>query len=227
MVYQWPLSIPVFTNREDLLLTGSLFDDFTGQAINLTGTTLGPSNMSGFTGNNWTITDGSIITTSTTSITIPGFPIGNQLSSLSLTVAHNLAIKPADFVVISDPSGLNTMSGYVISYTASNGTLQVQIGWTFQFEIRVRRDHQWVDSGYTTWFDVGVQPDFGALIIASLGNGILITDVGFYQILILESQMKQINSGATYIAALTMTDSQNTRQVFLATLPILKGMVTN
>jgi hypothetical protein len=226
MMYQWPLSLPIFTNREDLLITGSIADDTTGNFISLNGITL--ALPSGFTSNAWTVTDGLIVTSSSTSITIPGFPTGNQLSSLSLTVGVGLGILVGDPIIIADTlTGLNTMTGYVISYTPSNGALNVQIGFTFEFEIRRRRDQQWTDSGYTTWFDIGVEPDFGPLLSASLGNGITITDVGFYQILIPESQVKTLTSGGTYMAALTITDSVNTRQIFLAELPMLKGGVTN
>jgi hypothetical protein len=226
MIYQWPLSLPVFTNREDLLITGSIADDFTGSFINLNGITL--AFASGFTGSAWTVTDGLISTSSVTSITIPGFPSGNQLSSLLLTVGVGLNILVGDPIVITDtPTGLNTMTGYVISYTPSNGALNVQIGFTFEFEIRRRRDQQWTDSGYTTWYDIGVEPDFGPLLSASLGTGITVTDVGFYQILIPESKVKTLTSGGTYMASLTITDSVNTRQIFLAELPILKGGVTN
>jgi len=226
-MYQWPISLPVFTNREDIIVTGSIADDFTGSFINLSGVSLA-ANMP-FTGSSWTITDGAIITTSTTPITIPYYPIGNQLSALTLTVGTGLGILPGDFVLIADPTGLNTMTGYVTSYTSSNGALVVQVGWTFQFEVRRRGGvHQDIEgSGYTTWFDIGVEDDFGPLIQASLGNGILITDVGFYQILIPESQVKTLHADQTYWASLTMTNSVDTRQIFKATLPMLTGGVTN
>jgi hypothetical protein len=223
-MYINPLLLPQFTNREDLLLTISLNDDDTGLPINLAGITL--VNPNGFTGSSWKVTDGSIITSSTTPLTIPGYPIGSQLSTLSLTVGTNLGIKPGDPITIADNTGLNTMTGYVVSY-ASTGALICQIGLTFQFEIRRGRPGD-AGTGYVTWYDFGVQNDQGPLLAAALGTGITITDVGFIQILLPEAQFKTLSHGpTTYAAALTMTDSVNTRQIFLAQLPVFSGGVTN
>jgi hypothetical protein len=59
-VYINPVLLPQFSNREDLLLTVSLFDDDTGQPIKVDGcTTALPF---AFTGTAWTVTDGPIIT---------------------------------------------------------------------------------------------------------------------------------------------------------------------
>src|ERR1700730_790351 len=130
-MYAFPVDLPQTSNREDLLLTISLFDDDTGTPVKLDGTTT--ATPAPFTAAAWTVTDGAISTTSATSITIPVYPIGNQLSALALTVGINLAILPGDPVMIADTAtGLNTMVGYVTSYTASNGALVCQIGCTFQ-----------------------------------------------------------------------------------------------
>jgi hypothetical protein len=137
-MYANPVLLPQFSNREDLLLTISIFDDDTGQPVDLAGVKLAlPQN---FTAAAWTVTDGAIITTSATQITIPYFPQGSQLSALSLIVGVGLAIAAGDPITIKDTAtGLNSMTGFVISYAGNTGALVVQIGKTFQFEIRKGR----------------------------------------------------------------------------------------
>ena len=239
-MYVNPALLPQFSNREDLLLTLGLWDDLsydpatiTYQPIALSGTTI--SGGSSFTGNNWTVTDGAITTHSTTSITIPNFPIGNQLSSLTLTVGTNLGILPGDQVTIADQSGQNTMTGTVLSYVPLTGALVCQVGCTFQFEIRIAPPHS-ADSGYVPWYDFGAYPDYGPLLSASLGNGITIVDTGTIQIFIPESQFRTLgnlgvsntpmNWGGTYRCGLTVFDGYSTRQLMIGYLPVVSGWVT-
>lgn len=178
-----------------------------------------------FTSNAWTVKDGPITTTSTTSITIPVFPIGNQLTALALTVGLNLAILPGDPIVISDTAtGLNTMTGYVISYVPSTGALVAQIGFNFGFEIR-RSGARFDGSGYIPWYDFGVPDEHGALLHAQLGLGISIIDIGVIQIMIPAAAMWKLHNG-TYSAALIVTDSVNTRQMFAGQLPVQWGGVS-
>jgi hypothetical protein len=220
------------TNREDLLLSLSLFDDDTGQPIKLDGCTT--ANGLPFTASAWTVTDGTIVTTSATQLTIPVFPIGSQVSALALTVGTGLAINAGDPVTIKDTAtGLNSMTGYVVSYASATGALVCQVGLTFQFEIR-RGGPRNYGGGFVPWFDFGTPDDLGPLISASLGNGITVIDVGYVQIFIPEAQFKTLGSGTfsgsttgTLNAAMTMTDSVSTRQIFLAELPVLYGGVTN
>lgn len=220
-MYAWPTALPVVTNREDLTLTLALFDDDLGQPINIAGVQLANSALP-FTSTAWTVIDGSIVTTSATSITIPTYPFSNQLSALALTVGLGLNILPGDFVTIQDTlTGQNKMFGYVTSYTSTSGALIVQIGSTFEFEIR-RRLQNLNNSDYVEWYDFGGPDNSSPLLSAQLGNGITFLDVGFIQIQIPASLMQQLHSG-THIAALTMTDSINTRQVFVAELPIIFG----
>lgn len=222
-MYINPVLLPQFSNREDFLLPVSIFDDDTGQAINLSGTTI--NNPNGFTGSNWNVTDGNIATNSTTQITIPPYPIGNDLSSLALTVGANVGIVAGDPIQIADPTGQNTMTGYVLSYTPSTGQLVCQIGVTFQFEIRnIGRHHH--SDGFSPFFDMGIAPEAAPILTASLGNGIQITDMGFLQILIPEAQTRRLRN-KTYLASMTMTDSINTRQIFIGKLPEQYGGVTN
>jgi len=226
-MYAYPVLLPAFSNREDFLLTASLFDDDTAQPINLSGINI--ANPGNFTGSNWTVTDGSIVTSSSTPITIINYPLGGDLTALALTVGTGLAIVAGDPVVISDPTGTNTMIGYVVSYASSTGALVCQIGVTFQFEIRSERrpDVSGFADDYTPFFDFGggLSPSSPPLISASLGNGITHIDVGVIQILIPESIMRRL-ANRTYLASLTMTDSVNTRQIFIGKLPTQWGGVT-
>src|SRR5258705_11857899 len=88
------------SNRGDFLESFGLFDDDTGQPIKLDGCTT--ANGQAFTASAWTVTDGLIVTTSANTITIPAFPIGNQVSALALTVGINLNILPGDPVTTAD-----------------------------------------------------------------------------------------------------------------------------
>src|SRR5262245_32955100 len=129
-MYGYPVRIPAFSNREDFVLSVSIFDDDTGDAVNLSGT-IGSGTFA-----NWNVRAGAVLTTSNTSITIPALPLGNQLSALALTVPTGLGINAGDPITITDLSGNNSMSGYVTSYAPNTGALVAQIGVTFQFEIR-------------------------------------------------------------------------------------------
>jgi hypothetical protein len=220
------------SNREDLLLTISFFDDDTGQPINMTGITLANSGVA-FTGSAWTITDGSIVTSSTTTITIPTLPITTAaLAALALTVGTGLAINTGDQVVIADSTGLNTLTGAVTSYTPASGAMIVQIGWTYLFEIR-RGPPRNTGSGYVPWYDFGTPGDYGPLLVATLGAGISVVDAGVIQLLIY-AQIAPTGgvgnfaglSGGTYWACMTATDGLSTRQVFIGKLPVYHGGVS-
>jgi hypothetical protein len=221
-MYANPILLPQFSNREDFYLPISVYDDDLNQAVNLSGCT-GSGTFS-----LWNIVDGAIVTTSTTTITIPATPINNQLSSLSLTVGVGLGIKTGDPITITDGiTGTNSMTGYVLSYASTTGALVVQIGMTFEFEIR-KQPHSGPLSygyGYSSYPALGTYDEATPEITASLANYISITDIGYLLINIPESVMKTLRPG-TRRACLTMTDSVNTRQLFIAQLPILSGGVT-
>lgn len=177
-----------------------------------------------FTASAWTVTDGAIVTTSATQITIPVYPIGNQLSALALTVGLGLGILAGDPIVIKDTaSGLNSMIGYVTSYVPATGALVVQIGYSFDMEIR-RTGARFDGSGYIPRYDFGVPDEHGPLIQATLGNGVLITDIGVLQILIPVSTFQMLRGG-TYSAAMICSDGVNTRQLFVGQLPVQWGGV--
>lgn len=222
-MYANPILLPQFSNREDILIPLSIFDDDLNQPLNLSGCTGSGTFAS------WNVIDGTIVTISNTQITIPTPPIGNQLSALALTVGAGLAIKAGDPITITDAvTGQNSMVGYVLSYASTTGALVVQIGMTFQFEIR-KQPHSGPLSygyGYSSFPALGTYDEDVPEITASLANYITITDVGFIQILIPESVVKTLRPG-TRRASLTMTDSVNTRQLYCAQLPIVSGGVTN
>jgi hypothetical protein len=212
-----------------LTRTVSIFDDDTGDPINLTGITF-LKNPNGFTGSNWVLTDGLVTVTSTTPVTVPGYPVGNQLMSLSMNVTPNAAVASGDVIQIADVNGTvvggnAVMIGYVLSYTPANGALVAQIGLFFQMEIRRMSEERHFDD-YSSWYDWGGggSPPFSdqPLIRASLGSGLTIIDVGYIQINIPALIMQQLRL-RTYSIAMAMTDSINTRQVFIGELPILFG----
>jgi len=207
------------SNREDFVLPLSLFDDDLNQPINLAGI-VGSGTFSA-----WSVGNGRVATSSATPITIPQYPIGNQLSALALTVGAGLAITAGDPVTIADAAtGKNQMSGYVLSYGAASGALVAQIGVTFQFEIR-KAGPKNPGTGYISWYDFGTPDNIGPLLSASLGSGIFITDLGVIQITIPERLVRKLEGG-TYLCGLTMTDSVSTRQLLVASLPVVRGGVT-
>lgn len=219
-MYANPVLLPPLTNREDLLRTVSLFDDDTGQKIDVSGRTLAlPGD---FTGAQWTVTIGTIVTASVTPLTIKDYPIGNEMQALPLTVAPNLAILAGSLAQISDPTGKNTMFGYVTSYAPASGKLVCQIGVAFAFEIRGSQHHH--DGGFGSSSLIGTD-EGGPVISAQLGNGIFVVDIGFIQVRIPASMMAKLRH-KTYGAAMTMFDGADTRQLFLGNQPIQFGGVT-
>jgi len=227
-MYIFPVQFPQVSNREDLLLTIALYDDDTGNPIDMSGITLAIPGAN-FTGANWTVIDGGIVTNSTTSLTIPNYPLGNNAPSLlSLTVGISLGILTGDPITIQDTHG-NKMVGYVLSYSAATGALTVQIGMTFEFEIRhiPRSRHGGFSNGYSSLGDIGVYDNnVGPILSAQLGNGITIVDIGYLEILIPMMMFSKLHS-KTYQAAMIISDSVNTRQLFIGELPVQSGGVRN
>lgn len=219
-MYAYPILLPQLTNREDLVRTVSLFDDDTGDAIDLSGRTL--ANPGDFTANNWIVTDGAIITNSASVLTIKDYPFGNEMQAIALTVGANLGILAGDPVTISDPTGLNTMTGVVSSYFAATGALVAQIGCAFDFEIRGHQHN--FDGGY------GPSPFIGGcddvpLISAQLGSGITVVDLGKIQINIPASVMMKLRH-KTYSEALVLYNGPDTRQAYVGKLPVQYGGVS-
>lgn len=219
-MYQNPVLFPEQTNREDFLKFVSLFDDNTGQPIDVSGRTLAAPGD--FTGSTWTVTDGTIVTNSVTQLTIKDYPFGNEMQAVALTVAQNLGILAGDPITIADVNPLNSMTGYVTSYAPVTGALVVQVGANFDFELRAHQHH---GDGYGIAFTCfGGGPD-GPIIRAQLGNMITEVDIGVLQIRIPASQMIALRH-RTYRAAMILFDGYDTRQLFIGKLPILSGGVS-
>ena len=128
--------------------------------------------------------------------------------------------------MITDAAGNASVAGYVTSYTVSTGALVVQVGLTFQLEIRSKDPYN-RHSDYSFWYDWGGGAPGGPapIILATLGTGLSIIDMGFLLINIPELTMRRLHH-KSYLIALTATDSVNTRQIFIGRLPMLYGGVT-
>jgi hypothetical protein len=223
-MYAWPVLLPPQTNREDFLSTLSLFDDDTGEALDLSRRTLAAPGD--FTAIAWTVTSGATVTASVSSITIKDYPFGNEMQAIALTVGLALPISPGAPVTIADTAtGRNTLTGYVTSYAPATGKMVVQIGIAFDLEIR-SKNRSGFDGGYGySSSEIGTVADGGPIIQAQLGNGITVIGTGVVQVRVAASTMQQLRH-KTYQVGMVMSDGQDTRQVFIAELPILSGGVS-
>lgn len=218
--------LPEVSNREDFLLTCSIFDDDTGDPIKLDGCTTAIAGQP-FTGSAWIVFNGIQSTTSATVLTIPVFPIiAAGQAALSLFIGANLAYSQGDPVSIKDVNPLNSMNGRVLSYSPSTGALVVQIGMVFDFEIRRGgpRSDAW-GCGYNTFPDIGSINDYGPLIQAQLGTGIAIIDIGMVQVIVPVATFQRLRGG-TYTVGMVFSDSVSTRQLFAGTVPVIQGAVS-
>lgn len=227
MLFSDDITLPRFSNREDLYLLIGIYDDDTGEPLNLSGCTGGIGGQSA----SWTVTITALpgipnsVNVVTSSLTLLTIASGTQ----TLTIARNLTIFPQQPVTLADTSGGGTMFGTVLSYVPTTGVLQVSIGMQFTFEIRRAQPRNVVD-GYVSWWGIGTTADYGPLIVAYTGSGISIIDLGIIQIEILETRMRQLwtpNYGNTFGVGLQMFDGHSTRQIFTGSLPIVFGGVTN
>lgn len=167
---------------------------------------------------NWTV----VSTTSVSTLTIKDYPFGNEMQNISLVVGLNLAILAGSPVTIADPTGLNTMTGYVTSYAPNTGVLVCQIGCSFDLEIR-EHHHHGHGYGETEWSGEGVG---GPIITAQLGNGIFVVGLGIVLIRIAASEIVKLHH-KTYGIGMTMYDGADTRQLFIGKMPILSGGVSS
>lgn len=218
-MYAWPILLSAQTNREDFLRTVSLFDDDTGQAIDMSGRTLAAPGD--FVGNAWTVTCGNVATASATQLTIKDYPFGGEMVAIACTVGVGLAIAAGSPVTIADATGKNTMTGYVTSYAPATGALVAQIGCAFDLEIRAHQHHS---DGYGSGTDIGDCGD-GPIIRAQLGSGITQIETGRLQLRIPAATIAQLRH-RTYGVAMTMFDGADTRQIFVGKLPMLSGGVS-
>jgi hypothetical protein len=219
-MYAYPVLLPEQSNREDFLRTVSLFDDDTGQALDLSGRTL--SNPGDFVGNAWTVKSGTIITASVSPLTIKDYPIGNEMQALALTVGLGLAILPGANVTISDATGKNTMTGFVTSYVPATGAMVCQIGCAFLFEIRGHHHGDGYCDGYGSSSAIGTDDFSVPIIAAQLGSGITVIDLGRAQVRIPASTIQKLKH-RTYGIAMALYLGEDTRQLVLGKQPIQYG----
>jgi len=220
-MYAWPVLFPAQTNREDFLRTVSLFDDDTGEALDVSGRTLAAPGD--FTANAWTVTSGTVVTASVSQLTIKDYPFGNEMQAVAFVVGVGLAILPGDPVTIADATGLNTMTGYVTSYAPATGAMVCQIGSAFAFEIRGTYGNCGYDGGFGAQSSqIGEYCDTGPIISAQLGNMLTVIDLGIVEIRIPQTAIIKLQH-KTYGASMGMFDGSDTRQLFIGKLPVLSG----
>lgn len=224
-MFQNPTLFPQVTNRESWSPIISLFDDDTGEPINLTYTTGTGAFSSWVVAVSSTLQGTTLFSTNSASSLLIGTGV------LNAVVGTALAIIPGQFVAFTALTGTASMMGVVNSYNASTGALQFTVS-TMAVALEIRRDRfgsgQRNDTGYVNFFDYGNVDDWGPLISLSIGNGITIVDIGTLQVYVSEAQMRGL-SGRTHIVAavLTSADGIDARQLFLGRLPVLDGYMTN
>lgn len=213
------------TNRESFAQLVGVYDDETGDPINLTNT----SGQGTFA--IWAVQIAATLfgatllaTTSVSSLTI-----GN--GTFDATVPPDLAITSGQFVTFIAPSTTNFMQGVVNSYDPTTGGINFTIA-TVAIELEIRRvEHNgsmWRDSGYGASYSLGAYDCNQPILRASIGNGITIVDQGIFQIYFSETQFRQLGSGMHSVAAtLASADGIDVRQLFLGRLPVFSGAVTN
>lgn len=96
------------------------------------------------------------------------------------------------------------------------------------FVIEVRRTgggFRTDDSGYAYSSGIGTANDYGPMFTLTLGDGLEVIDTGMVQMSITLDQMRTLDPD-TYSIAMTASDGDETRQVFLGMLPVLFGGVS-
>ncbi|WP_445222263.1 hypothetical protein ACKWRH_21650 [Bradyrhizobium sp. Pa8] len=220
-MYINPVLFPQVTNREDLLRTVALFDDDTGAPIDVSGRVLAAPGD--FTAAAWVVTSNAVVTASNTQLTIPDYPIADEMQALSLTVGAGLAIAAGAPVTIADAAtGLNTMTGYVTSYAPATGALVAQIGCAFEFEIRGHTHQHGYGGGYGPSSFIGTDACEAPLISAQLGGGLSLIDIGRIEIRIPAATMAKLRH-RTYEIAMSAYDGYDSRQLFIGKLPVFSG----
>jgi hypothetical protein len=225
-VYQSSTQFPQITNRESWSQLIGVYDDATGDPINLTNTS-GQGTFS-----SWAVQISAALygqtllnTTSQGSLTI-----GN--GTFNDVIAPGLAITAGQFVTyIAQAAQTNWMQGQVASYDATTGAISFEIE-TVDIELEIRREQRhgsdFRDSGYGANYTLGSYDWDNPILTASIGNGITIVDQGIFQVYFPETSFRQLGSGMHSVAAtLASADGIDVRQLFLGRLPVFSGRVTN
>lgn len=224
-MYQSSLQFNPVTNRESFTQLVGVYDDATGQPINLTNT----SGQGTF--NAWSVQVAAALygPTLLSTLSQSSLTIGN--GTFNAVLPPDLDITPGQFVTfIAQPGTVNFMQGPINSYDPISGDITFQIA-TVAIELEIRRaerhgsDHR--DSGYGANYTLGSYDWDHAILTASIGNGITIIDQGIFQIYFPESRFRSLGSGMHSVAAtLASADGVDVRQLFLGRLPVLAGRVT-
>lgn len=225
-MYQPSTQFPQITNRESWSQLIGVYDDATGDPINLTNT----SGQGTF--NNWAVQIAAalygptlIATTSQNSQTI-----GN--GTFNDVIATGLAIVPGQFVTYTAQTAqTNWMQGQVTAYNPATGAISFTVK-TVAIELEIRREQRhgdyFRDSGYGASYTLGSYDFDSPILTASIGNGITIVDQGIFQVYFSETSFRQLGSGVHSVAAtLASADGIDVRQLFLGRLPVFSGRVTN
>lgn len=226
-MYQNPTLFPQVTNRESWSPIITLFDDDTGDPLNLTYTT-GTGTL-----NSWQVDvaatlQGAVVLSTSSSSTLT---IGNGTFAAALPTG--LAISAGQYVTFTALGAVpGVMIGRVNSYNSATGALSFTVS-TMTVQLEIRRDkfgagQRGSNEDYIQFFNYGALDDTGPIITLSIGNGITIVDIGTLQIYVSELNMRNL-AGRTHIVAavLTSADNVDARQLFLGKLPVLDGYVSN
>jgi hypothetical protein len=225
-VYQPATQFPQITNRESWTQLVGVYDDDSGDPINLTNTQ-GQGTFASWAAQVAATLSGPgvLATTSLTSLAI-----GN--GTFAAVVGTGLAITPGQFVTfISQADTTQWMQGQVVSYNAATGAISFTVA-TVAIELEIRRvarhGSDFRSSGYGAAYQLGSYDCDRPILTASIGNGITIVDQGIFQIYFSETQFRQLGSGMHSVAAtLASADGVDVRQLFLGRLPVFSGGVTN
>lgn len=225
-MYMPSTQFPQITNRESWSQLIGVYDDATGDPINLTNTA-GQGTFA-----NWAVQIAA---------TLYGAALLSTISQSSLTIGNGtfaavvptgLAITPGQFVTfISQPSTTNWMQGQINTYDPDTGDITFTIA-TVAIELEIRRVQRsgsdFRDSGYGANYMLGSYDWDQPILSASIGNGIEIVDLGIFQVYFSETQFRSLGSGMHSVAAtLASADGVDVRQLFLGRLPVFSGAVTN
>lgn len=212
------------TNRETFKLYWQANDAGDGSPLNLSGVVGLPQTIG-----HWVVRAGNaVITDTVTPITVPQYPYSGELLAVSFVIPGGLAISAGSALSLTSLDQLNTLTGYVISYNTQTGATVAQIGMSFQFEIRAKSPTRDLSDGYSSFPNqgIGTVSNVAPILTASLGDGkIKFIEMNKIEIRIPESECRRLWN-TTFAAALTMNNSQDQAQVFLADLPVLGGGVS-
>jgi hypothetical protein len=225
-MYQSSTQFPQITNRESWSQLIGVYDDETGDPINLTNTA-GQGTFAG-----WSVQIAAALygIALISTMSVNSLTIGN--GTFNDVIPAGLAITPGQSVTyIAQNAQTNWMQGQVIAYDPDTGVISFDVA-TVAIELEIRREQRngdyFRDSGYGANYTLGSYDWDSPILTASIGNGITIVDQGIFQVYFPETSFRQLGSGMHSVAAtLASADGIDVRQLFLGRLPVFSGRVTN